>query len=46
MADLKALADAIIKGDQNTAVEITKAALDCRHGSNRRTFQKERGVHT
>jgi 5-methyltetrahydrofolate--homocysteine methyltransferase len=27
MADLKALADAIIKGDQNTAVEITKAAL-------------------
>ena len=28
MADLKALADAIIKGDQNAAVEITKAALD------------------
>jgi len=28
MADLKALADAIIKGDQNTAVEITSAALD------------------
>ena len=28
MADLKALADAIIKGDQNTAVEITKAALE------------------
>jgi len=27
MADLKALADAIIKGDQNTAVKITKAAL-------------------
>ena len=27
MADLKALADAVIKGDQNTAVEITKAAL-------------------
>ena len=27
MTDLKALADAIIKGDQNTAVEITKAAL-------------------
>ena len=27
MADLKALADAIIKGDQNSAVEITKAAL-------------------
>ena len=27
MADLKALADAIIKGDQNTAVEITKAAI-------------------
>lgn len=25
---MKALADAIIKGDQNTAVEITKAALD------------------
>ena len=28
MADLKTLADAIIKGDQNTAMEITKAALD------------------
>ena len=28
MADLKALADAIIKGDQNAAVEITKAVLD------------------
>jgi 5-methyltetrahydrofolate--homocysteine methyltransferase len=28
MADLKALADAIIKGDQNAAVDITKAALD------------------
>ena len=28
MADLKALADAIIRGDQNAAVEITKAALD------------------
>ncbi|MBN2313223.1 MAG: corrinoid protein [Sedimentisphaerales bacterium] len=27
MADLKALAEAVIKGDQNTAVEITKAAL-------------------
>ncbi|MEA3227277.1 MAG: cobalamin-dependent protein [Planctomycetota bacterium] len=27
MADLKALADAVIKGDQNTAIEITKAAL-------------------
>jgi len=27
MADLKALADAIIEGDQKTAVEITKAAL-------------------
>ncbi|UCF16240.1 MAG: B12-binding domain-containing protein, partial [Phycisphaerales bacterium] len=27
MADLKALADAVIRGDQNTAVEITKAAL-------------------
>ena len=27
MADLKALADAVIKGDQNTAVEITKAAI-------------------
>jgi len=27
MADLKALADAVIKGDQNTAVEITKTAL-------------------
>ncbi len=30
MADLKALADAIIKGDQNTAVKITKEALDQR----------------
>ncbi|GAH09500.1 unnamed protein product, partial [marine sediment metagenome] len=28
MADLKALAEAVIRGDQNTAVEITKAALD------------------
>lgn len=28
MADLKALAEAIIKGDQSAAVEITKAALD------------------
>jgi len=28
MVDLKALADAIIKGDQNAAVEITRAALD------------------
>lgn len=28
MADLKALADAIIKGDQNAAAEITRAALD------------------
>ena len=28
MADLKALADAVIKGDQNTAVEITKVALE------------------
>ena len=27
MADLKALADAVIKGDQTTAVEVTKAAL-------------------
>ncbi len=27
MADLKALADAIIKGDQNTAVKVTKEAL-------------------
>ena len=27
MADLKALADAIIKGDQNAAAEMTKAAL-------------------
>ena len=27
MADLKALADAVIKGDQNTAIEITRAAL-------------------
>ena len=28
MADLKALADAVIKGDQTTAVEITRTALD------------------
>jgi 5-methyltetrahydrofolate--homocysteine methyltransferase len=28
MADLKALADAVIRGDQATAVEITKAALN------------------
>ncbi len=28
MADLKALSEAVIKGDQNTAVEITKAALE------------------
>ncbi len=28
MADLEALADAIIKGDQNTTVEITRAALN------------------
>ena len=28
MADLKSLADAIIKGDQNTAVEVTKAAIE------------------
>jgi len=28
MADLKALGDSIIKGDQKTAVDITKAALD------------------
>ena len=28
MADLKALSEAIIKGDQKTAVEITKSALD------------------
>jgi 5-methyltetrahydrofolate--homocysteine methyltransferase len=28
MADLKALAEAVINGDQNTAVEMTKAALD------------------
>lgn len=28
MADLKALADAVIKGDQNAALEITKAALN------------------
>jgi 5-methyltetrahydrofolate--homocysteine methyltransferase len=28
MADLKALSEAVIKGDQNTAVEIAKAALD------------------
>lgn len=28
MADLKALADAVISGDQNTALKITKAALE------------------
>lgn len=28
MADLKALADSIIKGDQSAAVELTRAALD------------------
>jgi 5-methyltetrahydrofolate--homocysteine methyltransferase len=28
MADLKALADAVIKGDQNAAMEITKSALE------------------
>ncbi len=28
MADLKALGDAIIKGDQSTAVEITRAAIE------------------
>ncbi|OHB73417.1 MAG: methyltransferase [Planctomycetes bacterium RBG_16_55_9] len=28
MADLKALAEAVIKGDQKTAVKITKAAID------------------
>lgn len=28
MADLRALADAIIKGDQNTAAEITRAAIN------------------
>jgi len=28
MADLKALADAVISGDQNTALEITKAAIE------------------
>jgi len=28
MADLKALSEAVIKGDQNTAVQITKLALD------------------
>jgi 5-methyltetrahydrofolate--homocysteine methyltransferase len=28
MADLKALADAVINGDQNKALEITKAAID------------------
>jgi len=28
MTDLKALADAVIKGDQGTAVEITKSALE------------------
>jgi 5-methyltetrahydrofolate--homocysteine methyltransferase len=33
MADLKALAEAIIKGDQNSAVEITKSALDAGTGA-------------
>jgi len=28
MADLKVLADAVIKGDQSTAVELTRAAVD------------------
>ena len=28
MADLKALSEAVIRGDQNTAVEITKAAIE------------------
>ena len=28
MADLQAIADALIKGDRNTVVELTKAALD------------------
>ena len=28
MADLKALSDAVINGDQNTALEITKTALE------------------
>jgi len=28
MEDLKALADAVIRGDQEVAVEITKAALE------------------
>ncbi|MHC4156180.1 MAG: B12-binding domain-containing protein, partial [Planctomycetota bacterium] len=27
MADLKALADAVVRGDQSGAVELTKAAL-------------------
>ncbi|HUW20703.1 MAG TPA: corrinoid protein [Sedimentisphaerales bacterium] len=30
MADLKALADAVVRGDQKTAVELTKAALQKR----------------
>ena len=28
MADLKALADAVVRGDQNAAVELTRAAID------------------
>ncbi len=28
MADLKALSEAIIKGDQKTSVDITKAAIE------------------
>ena len=28
MADLQALSEAIIKGDQNKAVEVTKAAIE------------------
>ena len=39
MADLKALAEAVIKGDQSTAVEITKMAID--EGMNPKTILDE-----
>jgi 5-methyltetrahydrofolate--homocysteine methyltransferase len=39
MADLKALADAVIRGDQSTAVKITKMAID--EGMNPKTILDE-----
>ena len=33
MADLSALSDAVINGDQNTAVEITRAAIEQDQGA-------------